>query len=276
METEQILNLHKQLLEIYRTAILPIITKYFDNKINSTQEKSGGEHSSTLVSEADLSINNILKEKLPELIPGASIISEESENSIVNKYAFVIDPIDGTHSFVRSLDDWGINIELCEDGKTIYSIIFFPNCKTEYYYAIKGLGAFDSSDEKIVSKKSFIFKPLFISCPSSRKIGRALINYTEGKMLSFRVYGSVVYAFYTVLRGGTDLIVFDDLNIWDILGCVFIAEQMGLIVYWFSEKPKLDNTINLKETYYTLMIYKPDLNNKLLKDLQNIINGVIS
>lgn len=271
MDINNLKEVHSKTLDLYKESILPIIEKYFGNEDNNTTEKQNQKYANTLVSDADLAINKILTENLPLIVPHSNIISEESENNVVGDYTFIIDPIDGTHSFLRNLDDWGIAIELCEKGEVVYSIIFYPYLKTKYYYAIKNLGAFDSDNNKIVIKKYFSFKPSFVSMPGSRKIGRLLIDYTKGKMISFRVYGSCVYGLYTLLRGGNDFIVFDNLNVWDVLDCAFIASEAGFIVHWFGNSPKLNGNDDLKKKLYSLMIYKPDCDHNLINDVQSII-----
>lgn len=271
MQPPQIEKMHQDLINIYNEDILPIINNYFGSNTNKAFEKTNGDYPTTLVTDADLAINNILTSKLLALIPESSVISEESKDKNISKYTFVIDPIDGTHSFARNLDDWGITIELLENGETIYSIIFYPKCETKYYYAIKGKGSFDNEGNKIFNTKYFEFKPTIVCGPSSRKIGRALIDYTDGKMVSFRVYGSAVYILYTLLRGGSDFIIYDHLNIWDVLGCEFIAKEAGFVVDWVGNKPNIDNSLDLDNSHCTLAIYKPDIDKALLTDLQNII-----
>lgn len=264
-------DVHRSAVSLYRTSISPVITNYYNSDINTVEEKDGGNYKNTLVSNVDLEVNKILSENLPKIVDNAFVISEESDNNQFGEYTFIIDPIDGTHSFLRNLDDWGIIIVLCHKNEVIYSIIFYPNSKTEYYYAIKGLGAFDSENNKLKINKFFNFKPSFVCAPASRKVGRSLIEYAKGKMLSFRAYGSCAYAAYSLLRGGNDFIFFDDLNIWDILGCVFIAEQAGLSVIWYSDKPKLNNTENIKDKRYRLLIHKPDYDISQIEEIKSII-----
>jgi myo-inositol-1(or 4)-monophosphatase len=274
MEIGRINEIHTQILDIYRKDLLQIVEKYFNNEENSSKEKRSKEFTTTLVTRADLEINNLLIEKLPNLLEDSVVISEESDFKSLSRYTFIVDPIDGTHAFASNLDDWGISIALYEGSNAIYSIIFYPNCKTEYYYAIKGLGAFDPSG-KVNFHSFFKFKPAFMCAPSSRKIGRALIEYTKGKQVQFRAYGSAVYAGYTIFRGGTDFIVFDSLNVWDVLGCVFIAEEAGLTTKWFGAKPDFDSNADITLTKCTLLIYKPDFDKDLLADIIKVIESEI-
>ncbi|MEI7579234.1 MAG: inositol monophosphatase family protein [bacterium] len=276
MNRQQIITLHKKIINLYEQEILPIVNKYFQNTANSLRIKSGENYHPTLVTNADMEINSLLMSKLPQLIPNSAVISEESEQDDVGEFTFIIDPIDGTHSFARNLDDWGISISLCNKEAILYSIIFYPRCWTKYYYAIKGSGSFDSDDNKIVLVDFFSFKPTFICAPKSRSIGKVLNEYTQGKMISTRAYGSAVFSAYTLFRGGTDILVFDDLNIWDIVSCVNIASEIGFTVKWFSNSPKYDGTVNLKKSKYKVMIYKPDCDIETINKFSSLIQETLS
>lgn len=271
MDIRRIKQLHQQILDLYQSSLLPIVDKYFDHEENLAQAKPGGEYSDTLVTQADLAINAVLSEKLPQLLPGSSVISEENTNHTILKHTFVIDPIDGTHTFARNLDEWGISLTLVEDAQVLYSLVIFPNCKTRFYYAIKDSGTFDSGEQKISPKPFFKFKPTITSAPLSRKVGRALFNFTEGKMLSIKTHGSAVHAMYTLLRGGTDFLIYDHLHVWDVLGPAFMARQAGLVIKWLGDEPTLDNRTDITQSEYTLALYKPDFDNNLLKDIFSVI-----
>jgi len=271
MTTIQIQNLHQQILELYRVFVLPIITQYFNNT-NIANEKVDIKNHKTLVTQADFAINEVLTEALCSFIPDSKVISEESKDNTIGEYTFIIDPIDGTHTFARNLDDWGISIVLYHKTVPIYSVIFYPNLKTEYFYAIKDIGAFDSNNCRVTRGEFFKFKPLFFCAPSSRQIGRALIDFTKGRQLSFGTQGSAVYAGYALFRGGADFILFDHLSTWDVLGCIFIAEQIGLKVRWFGRQPIVNQEDDITKINCTVMLYKPDFDPTLFDEIISVID----
>lgn len=275
MKKEEILIIHTKILEFYRTTLLAIINESYSKQNCDYDIKSGGKFSDTLVTSTDIEINNALTQFLPTLINNSSVVSEESKNFQIQEYTFVIDPIDGTHTFAKNLDDWGISIALCEENVVIYSIIFYPNCKTEYYYAIKDQGSFDNQDNCVKSTPCFTFKPTIVCAPFSRSIGRKIIDYTKDKMLTFRTHGSCVYALYTVMRGGTDILVCDRLNIWDIIACEFIASQASLVCEWEQGNRNLINNPTIRDEKFILKIYKPDVPRELLNDIDKMIEEEI-
>lgn len=91
-----------------------------------TESKADG----TLVTRADLGSNRILIEALARLFPNDAILSEESPFSLEElrqaRRIWVIDPLDGTRSFVNGLDDFSVLVALCEDSVPMYGVMFFP------------------------------------------------------------------------------------------------------------------------------------------------------
>jgi 3'-phosphoadenosine 5'-phosphosulfate (PAPS) 3'-phosphatase len=95
-------------------------------QILKVQEKSDG----TLVSQADLASNQILIGAITRLFPGDEILSEESpvDSSRLSrsKRVWIVDPLDGTSSFVHGRDDFSILVGLAEEGVPVLGVMFFP------------------------------------------------------------------------------------------------------------------------------------------------------
>ena len=96
---------------------------------------------SSPVSEADIAVNDLLREKLG----GASIgwLSEESVDDPARldvRYVWIIDPIDGTRAYLAGFPDWAVSAALIEDGRPIAACLFAP-ASDEFFMAAAGLGA---------------------------------------------------------------------------------------------------------------------------------------
>ena len=105
-----------------------------------THEKSSA---ADLVTDYDLAVENFLKEHLPPLVPGSIFFGEEeTENADPSKgWAFIVDPIDGTTNFVRSLQQSAVSAALAKDGVVEYAVVLDPY-KNELFSARRGGGAF--------------------------------------------------------------------------------------------------------------------------------------
>jgi 3'(2'), 5'-bisphosphate nucleotidase len=90
------------------------------------------------VTKADLAANKIIVEGLLALFPSTAIVSEENseiENlaAAKNDKYFLIDPLDGTKSFIKKLDEFTVNIALIIDRKTIFGVIYAPAKDVIYF-----------------------------------------------------------------------------------------------------------------------------------------------
>jgi fructose-1,6-bisphosphatase/inositol monophosphatase family enzyme len=84
----------------------------------------------SLVSQADMESNGILLGALSELFPADAILSEESPlqsgASAQSGRIWIIDPLDGTASFIHGRDDFSILVALVENGVPIFGVMCFP------------------------------------------------------------------------------------------------------------------------------------------------------
>lgn len=81
------------------------------------------------VTKADFASNNILVTGLQELFPADGILSEEGvpgDPQLNAARLWVIDPLDGTQSFIDGLDDFSVLLALCLNGEPQFSVMNFP------------------------------------------------------------------------------------------------------------------------------------------------------
>ncbi|MGE0754185.1 MAG: 3'(2'),5'-bisphosphate nucleotidase CysQ [Alphaproteobacteria bacterium] len=94
------------------------------------------------VTEADIVANHHICAALAELTPHIPIVAEENDSQPQTGATFwLVDPLDGTRSFVRGEDEFTVNIGLVQNGRPMLGVIYVPVLKTLYYGA-EGLGAF--------------------------------------------------------------------------------------------------------------------------------------
>ena len=100
------------------------------------------EHNSP-VSEVDIAVNQLLKERLAALVPEAGWLSEESEDGparLAASRVWIVDPIDGTRSFIAGRPDWAISVALVEARRPILAALYAP-VSEELFLAAAGAGA---------------------------------------------------------------------------------------------------------------------------------------
>lgn len=96
------------------------------------------------VTEADLAVNRMLENELQTARPDYGWLSEETppnEDRMTRERTFIIDPIDGTRSFIEGSNTWAHSLAIAENGRVVAGVVFLP-LRNKLYTAAYGLGAF--------------------------------------------------------------------------------------------------------------------------------------
>ncbi|MGH6851164.1 MAG: inositol monophosphatase family protein, partial [Methylocella sp.] len=112
--------------------------------------KAGGSP----VTEADYLVDRFLRQRLETLVPEAGWLSEETADTsarLTKNVVLVVDPIDGTRSFMRGQGSWAIAIALVEQGRPLIGVVHAP-ALGETYVAVRGAGAWLNDTAIEVSK----------------------------------------------------------------------------------------------------------------------------
>ena len=81
------------------------------------------------VTDGDLAVDKILREKIKKITPQIHIISEETTKTnvkIKNENFWLIDPIDGTKEYIKKKDEYTLNAALILNLKPEIGIIYAP------------------------------------------------------------------------------------------------------------------------------------------------------
>ncbi|PSL21326.1 3'(2'),5'-bisphosphate nucleotidase CysQ [Shimia abyssi] len=96
------------------------------------------------VTEADLAVNEMLERELRAARPDYGWLSEESLDNgdrLSAKSVFIIDPIDGTRSFIDGSDTWAHSLAIAVNGVVTAAVIYLP-LRDKLYSATSGSGAY--------------------------------------------------------------------------------------------------------------------------------------
>lgn len=105
------------------------------------------------VTQADLASNNIIISGLKNIFPDFAILSEElpvTPEIVSSSAIWIIDPLDGTKSFIDGRDDFSILLGLAVNRKIEAGIMYFP-ARDIWAYACKGEGALINGKQPRVS-----------------------------------------------------------------------------------------------------------------------------
>jgi len=93
-----------------------------------------------LVTDADVAVEAYLKQALAEAYPQYGFWGEESGKSNDQTNRWIVDPIDGTHSFAKGQYFWSISVALEIEGELVAGSVYAP-ALDDLYLAAKGKGA---------------------------------------------------------------------------------------------------------------------------------------
>ena len=93
------------------------------------------------VTDADIAVDALLRERLQAVAPAYGWQSEESAGQYdhAHRRRWIVDPIDGTRSFIKKLPDWSIAAALVEGGRPVVAVVHAP-MTNEMFVAVAGGG----------------------------------------------------------------------------------------------------------------------------------------
>jgi len=199
----------------------------------ATHQKEGHYN---FVTDADVAIQNYLKEALLPLVPSSRFFGEEQEKEpLTNAPTFVVDPIDGTNNFMRRRNLSMVSIALLENKQPILGVNFNPY-SNEMFTAEKGKGAYLNGERIHVSQTPFENALVsYGTSPYDAELVKRTMKLSEQFLLKagdLRRTGSAAVDLSDVACGRSDIMFEMRLRPWDVaVGCLLIQEAGG---YFFS------------------------------------------
>ena len=195
------------------------------------------------------------------------VLSEESASKIeTNGSIWVVDPLDGTNNFARSLPLFAVSVGLMDGNESLVGVVI-DVVNNKEYYAVKGGGAFCNGEKIIHPKFDTDYIPmLFLNH------GYAQVDRTKFKELSKRLasdynilkLGTTALELCYIASGSVDGFICSGDELWDFAAGIVIAQEAGCIFTewkgnpWDGKNPHL--LISRPEIHYKLV--------KIISDLQ--------
>jgi myo-inositol-1(or 4)-monophosphatase len=195
-------------------------------KISRVESKGNRDLVTNLDKEAEKLIVNKIKGKFP----GHGIIAEEGgKENTGNDYVWIIDPLDGTHNYIRNLRLFAVSIGIVHKQVFVGGIIYAP-LDEELYVAEKGSGAYKNNVRLSVSSRSDL-KDCSLGFDSSIRnspdIMLAALKDIASCAFNIRMFGSSAIALGYIAEGNIDgTVEFFD-KPWDFAAGVCIVEEAG-------------------------------------------------
>ena len=203
------------------------LTHFKDLKNVGVNQKSPRDY----VTAADIAVEAYLKEVLTQRYPEYGFWGEESGQTADQTNRWIVDPIDGTHSFSRGQYFWGISVALEINQELIMGVVYAP-ALNDFYCAELGKGAtknglaihvssIDNLAEAMVAT-GFACLRSYLEDNNLQRFAKIAQN-TTGQ----RRFGSAAVDLCLVADGQVDAFWEQELNLYDVAAGALIAKEAG-------------------------------------------------
>lgn len=198
---------------------------YFGRDIKKWDKKPGDP-----VSEADLAVDALLKERLCGARPDYAWLSEETEDDPARldaRCVWIVDPIDGTRSFLQGRPEFTVVGALVTDGAPVLGVVFNP-ATGDFFEAVRGGGARHNGAPISVTAQETIAGAKLLS---SRRMFQKLGWSEPLEQAEFGFINSMAFRLALVAAGRYDAtITLTRKSDWDIAaGDLIITEAGGVM-----------------------------------------------
>jgi myo-inositol-1(or 4)-monophosphatase len=217
------------ILPFFRTSLM------VDNK--------GGQRGFDPVTAADRAAEAAMRALIRRTFPGHGVIGEEfSSEHPEAEYVWVLDPIDGTKSFIAGMLAWGTLIALTRDGAPVFGVMnqpfirerFSGDGEASHYRGPGGERNLRVREcESLSQAVLYTTSPLLMNEPD-----RATFGKVEAVVRLSR-YGGDCYAYCMLAAGHIDLVIETELKPHDVIPLIpIITGAGGIVTTWENGPPE--------------------------------------
>ena len=201
------------------------------------------------VTEADLAAEEAIRGRLAEARPGHNVLGEEDGlhaagggAAAPGRPTWVVDPIDGTHSYMIGIPLWATLVGLVVDGEVVVGVCHAPGLG-ETYEAAAGGGA-RMNDEPIAVRATPLGEAMVVSggLRSMQEFGLEPF-YSELSAAAWRVRGlGDFWGHMLVARGAAQVMVDPTVRTWDTTAVEVIVREAGGTITQLDGSPLRDGS----------------------------------
>ena len=200
------------------------------------------------VTAADRAAETFLREQISQQFPDDGIVGEEfGVHETDNNVRWILDPIDGTKSFITGVPLFGTMIGVEVDGQPVVGVVAFPGLD-EMIYAAAGQGAFyvkgrQREQKAAVRNRTDLSDAIFVTSEAKTFGVRGAVDVYEKLQQHCyitRTWGDA-YGYFLVATGRADLMVDPNLSIWDAAAVKPIIDEAGGIFVDWNGVPSIES-----------------------------------
>ena len=213
-----------------------IIMPYFKKSIQVDTKKDASP-----VTLADRKAEELMRKLIGKYFPDHGIIGEEFGNSGESaEYIWVLDPIDGTKSFICGVPLFGTLISLLKNNKPVLGVINLP-AQNELFLGTEGQPSTLIGKKIRVRETSSLREAVLLTTDyldvEKHKNKEAFLNLARSVKF-YRNWGDC-YMYTLLARGYADIAMDPIMNYWDIQALIPVIKGAGgIITSWEGKAPE--------------------------------------
>ena len=218
-ELEELTGVARRAAEVAGEIVMPL----YDQRLTVELKADG-----TPVTEADRRAETAMRELFARETPGFGVLGEEQgESPGDGRHRWVIDPIDGTKSFIHHVPLFGTLVALERDGDPVVGVVACP-AVGETAWGSRGGGAYLNGEPTRVSDTPSLGEATVLTTSSASLLQRSPEGLAglarEAKLL--RSWGDC-YGYLAVIAGRAEAMIDPRVNRWDIAPFAVLVEEAG-------------------------------------------------
>lgn len=183
---------------------------------------------------ADKSAEQLLRQRIADAFPFDAILGEEfGESPGTSGFRWILDPIDGTKSFISGVPLYGTMVGVEHSGEALVGLVYIPGLD-EGIYAERGGGAWhfrgsETPKRVHVSTKARLADGLFLTSQVdnfAKRGAAAAFEQLQKAAYVTRTWGDC-YGYLLVATGRAEVMVDPVMNVWDAAAVQPIVEEAG-------------------------------------------------
>ena len=188
----------------------------------------------TPVTEADRGVEQAVRARLARAHPGDAVVGEEFGDSGGGSRRWIIDPIDGTKSYVRGIPAWATLLALQEDGEIVCGVVSAPALHRRWW-ASRGAGAFVDDGLSAEPRRIHVSAVreladahfVYAGLEDWEAVGRidAVLELSR-RCWRTRGYGDL-WSYMLVAEGAAEIGTDPEVKLWDLAAPMVVVEEAG-------------------------------------------------
>ncbi|MBN3854015.1 histidinol-phosphatase [Paraburkholderia sp. Ac-20340] len=219
-------NEHLQLANSMLDETGNLARRYFMQDVNVNQKSDASP-----VTIADIEIEALIRERITSAYPQHGILGEEHASiNLSAEYCWVVDPIDGTKSFISGMPIWGTLLALLKNGRPLLGIVDVPALRERYVGTYDGRTEKNGTSISTSSCQELSNCNLFATSPDMFSNSEFKMFDALSKRARFRRFGGDCYSYVMLAAGKVDAVVEAGLKPYDYLPIVPVVNGAGGVI----------------------------------------------